>query len=83
MSRAEKTTSVLTVRIDTDLTDSLAREARRRHTTKSELVRELLFDGLSNGKKRNDLEEEARRQSLLVSDRRSEREALELVDLPC
>lgn len=80
MSRAEKSSSVLTVRIDSDLTRSLDLEARRRHTTKSKLVRELLVDGLNGGKERNGLEEEARRQSLLVSGRRSEQDALDFLE---
>lgn len=79
MNRAEKATGVLTIRIDTDLTRSLAREARRRRKTKSEVAREILAAGLG-AEEGNPLAQEARRQSLLVSRRRSEREALEFIE---
>lgn len=70
---------MLTLRIDADLTRSLAREARRRRKTKSEVAREILAAGL--GAAGGDLiAHEARRQSLLVSRRRSERETLEFIE---
>jgi hypothetical protein len=72
--------SVLTIRIGTDLGRSLEREARRRRTTKSELVREILVAGLGGAGGANDLAEEARRQSILVSDRQSERDALDFLE---
>ncbi|PYQ55056.1 MAG: hypothetical protein DMF53_28625 [Acidobacteria bacterium] len=79
MSRAEKTPAVLTIRMDANLTRSLAREARRRRKTKSEVAREILAAGL--GMEQVDLvAQEARRQSLLVGRRRSEREALEFIE---
>jgi len=71
---------VLTIRISAGLTRSLAREARRRRKTKSEVVREILAAGLGGEKGGLDAAEEARRQSLLVSRRRSERETLEFVE---
>lgn len=71
---------MLSIRIGHDLTRSLAREARRRRKTKSELAREILAAGLSGEGSTLDLAQEARRQSLLVSRRRSEREALEFVE---
>jgi hypothetical protein len=80
MSRAEKTTAMLTIRIDADLTRSLAREARRRHKTKSEVAREILAAGLGAEGGNLDHVQEARRQSLLVSRRRSERETLEFIE---
>ena len=79
MSRAEKTPAVLTIRMDADLTRSLAREARRRRKTKSEVAREILAAGLGP-QEENPIAQEARRQSLLVSRRRSEREALEFIE---
>jgi hypothetical protein len=79
MSRAEKASAVLTLRIDADLTRSLAREARRRRKTKSEVVREILAAGLS-AEGGNLIAQEARRQSLLVSRRRSEREILTFIE---
>lgn len=80
MSRAEKAFAVLTVRMGADLTRSLAREARRRRKTKSEVAREILAAGLSGEQGGLDAEQEARRQSLLVSRRRSEREVLEFIE---
>lgn len=70
---------MLTIRMDADLTRSLAREARRRRKTKSEVAREILAAGLGEGGTL-ELEQEARSQSLLVSRRRSEKEALEFVE---
>jgi len=71
---------MLTIRIGADLTRSLAREARRRRTTRSELVRELLAAGLSGEEPVSDLTTEARTQSILVSRRRSERDTLEFLE---
>jgi hypothetical protein len=68
------------VRIDGDLERSLEHEARRRHTSKSELVRELLINGLGGEEAVPDLAREARVQSLRVSGRRSEEEALEFLE---
>jgi plasmid stability protein len=76
--RAKKITSALTVRIGAELDRSLAREARRRRKTKSELAREILTAGLA-GREAPDPVAEARRQSLLVSRRRSERETLDFL----
>lgn len=72
--------SVLTIRIGDDLGRSLEREARRRRTTKSEVVREILAAGLGGESGATRLAKEARRQSILVSDRQSEREALDFLD---
>jgi len=80
MSREGKASAVLTIRIDADLTRSLAREARRRRKTKSEVAREILAAGLGGEAGVPDLAQAARRQSLLVSRRRSEREALEFIE---
>ena len=55
-------------------------EARRRRKTKSEVAREILAAGLSGEQGGLDAEQEARRQSLLVSRRRSEREVLEFTE---
>ena len=80
MSRAGKVSAVLTIRIDADLTRSLAREARRRRKTKSEVAREILAAGLGSEGGGLDLAQEASRQSMLVSRRRSEREIIEFVE---
>ena len=75
----KKASSALTVRIGADLDRSLTHEARRCRKTKSELAREILTTGLA-GKEAPDPAEEARRQSLLVSRRRSERETLAFLE---
>lgn len=75
-----RASGVLTVRIDGDLERSLENEARRRHTSKSELVRELLVHGLGGEEALPDLAREARVQSLRVSGRRSEEEALDFLE---
>lgn len=72
--------NVLTIRVGSDLERSLAREARRRRTTKSELVRQLLMAGLGHEGGGDDLAREARRQSSLVGSRPSEREALDFLE---
>jgi Protein of unknown function (DUF3018) len=79
MRRSEKTHVVLTLRIDAYLTRLLAREARRRRKTKSEVAREILAAGLG-AEEGNPIAQEAQRQSLLVSRRRSERETLEFIE---
>lgn len=71
---------MLTVRMDADLTRSLAREARRRGKTKSEVAREILAAGLGGERGISDSAQEARRQSLLVSRRDSEKETLEFIE---
>jgi hypothetical protein len=78
--KPEAPTAVLTLRIAPSLERTLERAARRRRTTKSELARELIVSGLSSATPGTDLALEARRQSLLVSHRGSEREALEFVE---
>lgn len=75
MSRPKKVSAALTIRIDAELQRSLAHEARRRRKNKSELAREILAAGLAGGQA-PDVAEEARRQSLLVSRRRSDRETM-------
>lgn len=79
-SAAAKASAVLTIRIDADLTRSLAREASRRRKTKSAVVREILAAGLGVEGGELDIAQEASRQSLQVSRRRSEREALEFIE---
>jgi Antitoxin MazE-like len=75
VSAPEKSASLLTVRIGAELARSLAREARRRRKTKSEVAREILAASLVDAGV-EDPAAEARRQSLLVSRRRSEKETL-------
>jgi predicted transcriptional regulator len=79
MPRSEKSI-VLTLRVPPDLDCRLEREARRRKRTKSAVLREALQMAFSEGRPPDDPAREARRQSLLVSGRASEREALEFVE---
>ena len=76
MPRRERTT-VLTLRVPPAIDRRIAREARRRHSTKSAVLREALQEAFGEGDPPEDPAREARRQSLLVSGRKSEREALE------
>lgn len=80
MGRRGTGSSVLTIRLGAELSRALEGTARRRRTTKSELVRQFLTVALAEEGGVRDLAEEARRQSLLVSDRESEREALEFLE---
>jgi metal-responsive CopG/Arc/MetJ family transcriptional regulator len=80
MSQQGPGSSVLTIRLGAELSRALEGTARRRRTTKSELVRRVLTAALAEEDGVPDLAEEARRQSLLVSDRESERETLEFLE---
>lgn len=77
MPRSKNESAVLTLRVPAALDRRLTREARRRRKTRSEVARTLLEAGLGSGD--SGVHEEARRQSILVSRRRSEREALRFV----
>jgi predicted DNA-binding protein len=79
MSRPRKTSVVVTLRVSSGLSQRIEREARRRRHTKSEVVRKILEDALATSEAA-DPSDEARRQSLLVSGRRSEKEALRFIE---
>ena len=72
--------AVVTLRVPEELDGRIAREARRQRRSKSALLREVLEGAFGGSPPRDDPAREARRQSLLVSGRPSEREALELVE---
>jgi hypothetical protein len=72
--------TVLTLRVPRDLDRRIEREVRRRRSTKSALLREALQSAFGEGPPPEDPAREARRQSLLVSGRDSEREALEFIE---
>ena len=74
MARSKTESTVLTLRVPPKLDRYLTREARRRRQTRSELARTILLERLDDLTE-PDLAAEARRQSLLVSRRRSERDA--------
>lgn len=70
---------VLTLRVPPNLVRRIDRVARRKRQTKSAVLREALESAFSGETPVDDPAREARRQSLLVSGRSSEREALEFV----
>ena len=77
MARPKSDSTVLTIRVPVALERRLVREARRRHLTRSEVARAALEAGLGSGAP--DFAAEARRQSLLVSKLRSERDVLRFI----
>jgi predicted transcriptional regulator len=77
---SSKVSAIVTLRVPSALSRRIEQEARRRRRTKSAVVREILEDALGVNESAADPAEEARRQSLLVSTRASEREALALIE---
>ena len=77
VARPKTDSAVLTIRVPASLDRRLAREARRRRQTRSEVARAILDAELGAGD--TDLRAEARRQSLLVRRRASERDALAFI----
>lgn len=77
MRRSKPESAVVTLRVPMALSRRLEREARRRRLSRNQMAREILEDALHD--KPFDLNEDARRQSLLVSRRRSERETLRFI----
>lgn len=77
MPNARQATDVLTIRVPRSVARRLAQEARRRRRTRSEVARDILAAGL--GEPLEDPLAEARRQSLLVRGRESEREAVQFI----
>lgn len=71
---------VLTLRVPPELERQIARVARQRRRTRSAVLREALESAFGAAGPADDPAQEARRQSLLVSNRASEREALGFVD---
>ena len=72
--------AVLTLRVPFDLDRRIARAARIRRRTKSAVLREALQGAFGGEGPSDDPAREARRQSLLVSGRPSEKEALEFIE---
>ena len=79
MSKPEGS-AVVTLRVPRALDRRIEQEARRRRRTKSAVLREALQSAFGGGSPEDDLAREARRQSLLVGGRASEREALEFIE---
>jgi len=80
MARSRRSSQIVTLRVPASLGHSIEREARRRRRTKSELVREILATAFAAGPSGRDPAGEARRQSLLVSGRASEKDALSFIE---
>ena len=72
--------TVLTLRVPVELDHRIGQEARRKRRTKSAVLREALQTAFGSGGPPDDPARDARRQSLLVSGRVSEREALEFIE---
>ncbi|MCM2254939.1 MAG: DUF3018 family protein [Vicinamibacteria bacterium] len=79
MARSEASI-VLTLRVPPELERRIDRVARQRRRTRSAVLREALESAFGATGPADDPAEEARRQSLLVSNRASERDALEFVE---
>jgi predicted transcriptional regulator len=79
MPESEKST-VLTIRVPADLDRRIAQAARRRRSTKSAVLREAISSAFADAPQPADPAREARRQSLLVSGRASERDTLDFID---
>jgi hypothetical protein len=79
MSRPKTDSAVLTLRVPANVQRYLAREARRLRQTRSEIARSILQERVE-GSSGSDILSDARRQSLLVSKRRSERDTLAFLD---
>jgi len=71
--------TVVTIRVPAELHRRIERVARRRRCAKSAVVRDAVQAAFGTGPVPPDPAREARRQSLLVSGRASEREALEFI----
>jgi len=72
--------TVLTLRVPPELDRRIAQEARRRRRTKSAILRDVLQGAFLGARPAEDPAREARRQSLLVSGRASERQALRFLE---
>lgn len=75
MARPRTDSAVLTIRVPKTLDRHLTREARRRRQSRSAVARAILEERFGELAAPDDAAE-ARRQSLLVSRRKSERETL-------
>lgn len=72
--------TVLTLRVPPDLDRRIAHRARKHRQTKSAVLREALQHAFGGERPPDDPATEARRQSLLVSGRASEQDALAFVE---
>ena len=72
--------TVLTLRVPPDLDRRIEHHARRARRSKSAVLREALQNAFGSGQPPDDPAREARRQSLLVSGRASEKDSLAFVE---
>jgi predicted transcriptional regulator len=79
MSTSDRST-VLTLRVPPDLDRRITHHARKTKQSKSVVLREALQQAFGAGRPPDDPAREARRQSLLVSGRASERDAIAFVE---
>ena len=79
MARPKTDSAVLTLRVPASVHRYLTREARRRRQTRSDIARSILQEH-ADGSTEADFLAEARRQSLLVSRQRAERDTLAFLD---
>ena len=79
MPKPESST-VLTLRVPASLDRIIERTARRVRRTKSAVMREALQNAFGEDSPPEDPAREARRQSLLVSGRTSEHDALDFIE---
>jgi hypothetical protein len=80
MMPKRRAATVMTLRVPREIEKRIEEEARRRRRTKSAVVREVIEGAFAGKGLANDPAAEARRQSLLVSGRASEKEALRFVE---
>lgn len=75
-----RASTVMTLRVPREVERRIQQEARRRKRTKSALLREVIEGAFAGAAAAVDPAAEARRQSLLVSGRESEKEALRFIE---
>lgn len=75
-----RASTVMTLRVPREVDRRIELEARRRKRTKSAVVREIIEAAFTDGATALDPAAEARRQSLLVSGRESEKDALRFIE---
>ena len=80
MPATTEASRVLTFRASSTVVRALGRLARQRRQSRSELIRAILENALQLESLDGDAAREARRQSLLVSGRDSERDALDFIE---
>ncbi len=75
-----RASTVMTLRVPREVERRVKQEARRRKRSKSAVLREVIEAAFAGAAGADDPAAEARRQSLLVSGRPSEKEALRFIE---